>query len=900
MRKRKIIQSLALGLSVGVTSVWNLIPMQTEAETNEEITMQNLIVTPDGRCDAIQNPKRQEQVDAWDGSYLVFGAYPQNADGSKKPIRWRVLDTDSDSNADGTKDSYLLLSDEILDCIPFQENMEAENTWQNSQIRQWLNKDFLAAFSENEQQALAKTTKESDGSIEYLSDSAVHDDTFFLLSAQEAQKKEYGFWDAAGVEEANKSHILQATEYAQNQGVAQTDGYGDWWLRSIGSEGKYLSGIIDHEGWLMDDTINDDAAGVAPAMNLKTKSIAYILAEGVKKGNFAAVGEADKDADTWKVTLKGSDNDLQAVAEKNGEQQAVTIPQQENYTLHISHKPAQTVLTGATQVSAMLQNKNGEVLYYGKIDTKTGEENSELLVPKELEPGNYQLYVFAEQIAEGCDSVSDFGQPISVTITEKQAQIEPSKQNPTIPSEVHPSTSGAGGSEGVSVPSRGDASKPGQSGASEPSQGSSDGPSKASGKPSQGGSVSEPSKAPDKPSQGSAGEPSKAPDKPSQDRSSEPSKAPDKPSQGSASITSREAPSIPGQGSTSKPSQGSASIPSRETPSSPSQTRISEPSQGGTGIPSRTSQGSTGEPSQGSAGSPSREIPSRTSQEKPSVPSKTSQEEPSVPSQDLPDMPSREAPSINPSEGSKGPSNTEPSQNEPEKRFTITYKKNTKKIVSGFGKDKNTYKQGSIFTVKAAPSCSSLFFAGWNTKADGSGEKIVPKARIMIQKDMTLYAQWKTTYTASKLKYRVNGKNTVVCIGGKDDRKDSIKIPSTLTYSGIKYKVTEVGTKAFYKNKRLKSVTIGDSVAYIRSKAFYKCKNLRKVTMGKGLTKIESCAFGYNKKGCTIKIKSTKLKAVNGAQNKGTKQLRLQVPTSKKTAYKKLFQETRKKGAKIS
>lgn len=70
--------------------------------------------------------------------------------------------------------------------------------------------------------------------------------------------------------------------------------------------------------------------------------------------------------------------------------------------------------------------------------------------------------------------------------------------------------------------------------------------------------------------------------------------------------------------------------------------------------------------------------------------------------------------------------------------------------------------------------------------------------------------------------------------------------------------------------------------------------------MGKGLTKIESCAFGYNKKGCTIKIKSTKLKAVNGAQNKGTKQLRLQVPTSKKTAYKKLFQETRKKGAKIS
>lgn len=66
-------------------------------------------------------------------------------------------------------------------------------------------------------------------------------------------------------------------------------------------------------------------------------------------------------------------------------------------------------------------------------------------------------------------------------------------------------------------------------------------------------------------------------------------------------------------------------------------------------------------------------------------------------------------------------------------------------------------------------------FVSWNTKADGSGEVIQPNDFKLIQKDITLYAQWKFLYTYMKLN-RI-GNVTVESNIGKFDTNSGFKTP---------------------------------------------------------------------------------------------------------------------------
>ena len=226
------------------------------------------------------------------------------------------------------------------------------------------------------------------------------------------------------------------------------------------------------------------------------------------------------------------------------------------------------------------------------------------------------------------------------------------------------------------------------------------------------------------------------------------------------------------------------------------------------------------------------------------------------------------------------------------KTYCLTYNVNTSQEVSGNYIVSAKYKAGQNAKVQGTLISKNMFFAGWNTKADGSGKSYQWGKNIRMTSDITLYAQWKQVYTSSqKLTYKVTGKNTVSCTGIQNTKKSKISVPNTVTYCGVTYKVTGIAEKAFAKKTKLKTVVVGNNVKTVGTRAFYGCKNLKRITLGTGLTTVEEQAFGKVKTGCVVTINSKKLKTVGEEVNYKSRKMTVKVPKSKLKTYKRMFQE---------
>ncbi len=86
-------------------------------------------------------------------------------------------------------------------------------------------------------------------------------------------------------------------------------------------------------------------------------------------------------------------------------------------------------------------------------------------------------------------------------------------------------------------------------------------------------------------------------------------------------------------------------------------------------------------------------------------------------------------------------------------KVTITFDKNEEdatgemESISGTTKDWNATKQRWQWSTELPKNKFKLIghdFAGWNTKADGSGTSLKGEAKVVIRASVTLYAQWKT------------------------------------------------------------------------------------------------------------------------------------------------------------
>lgn len=163
------------------------------------------------------------------GQMLEFGRYPQTKTGKSLPIKWEVMQIESNH--------ALLLSNRLLDGLPYDpkvscsENFELCKSvrWSNSFIRSWLNSTFFeAAFSLSERKIILKKAvhnntyllkrwypRGSAPSALSIVDSFNTDDFVFLLSVEEIEKFYHIKHDGNS---KKKIALANVTDYAKGKG----------------------------------------------------------------------------------------------------------------------------------------------------------------------------------------------------------------------------------------------------------------------------------------------------------------------------------------------------------------------------------------------------------------------------------------------------------------------------------------------------------------------------------------------------------------------------------------------------------------------------------------------------------------------------------------------------------
>ena len=204
--------------------------------------------------------KKDNNPDYKIGETIEFGNYPQDKDGTEKPIEWIVMKKEGNQ--------VLLLSKYVLDAKSYNEGW-GDVTWETSDIRQWLNNEFYTtAFNKAEKAKIQTSLIKIEDNSEYgTSGGNDTEDKVFLLSEKEADTL---FSD-------EEERIAKATEYAEKLGVDINENSEEkgawWWLRSPGNDSFYAA-LVNYYGWVDGDGIgvNCNVYGVRPALHLNLQS----------------------------------------------------------------------------------------------------------------------------------------------------------------------------------------------------------------------------------------------------------------------------------------------------------------------------------------------------------------------------------------------------------------------------------------------------------------------------------------------------------------------------------------------------------------------------------------------------------------------------------------------------
>ena len=198
------------------------------------------------------------------GMIIPFGAYPQDNDSFRTPIEWLVLDVKKTNFLNRVfaknKIEVLLISRYALDCKKYH-HVGVNTTWEDCDLRKWLNSDFLkSAFSNEESERILVSELRNDNNPKCgtLGGNDTKD-RIFCLSIAEA--KQYFI--------SNEDRQCRPTAYARKQRAWVDNDCCGWWLRSPGDNQNFAT-LLSTDGALnlYGGPVSIDNCAVRPALRI--------------------------------------------------------------------------------------------------------------------------------------------------------------------------------------------------------------------------------------------------------------------------------------------------------------------------------------------------------------------------------------------------------------------------------------------------------------------------------------------------------------------------------------------------------------------------------------------------------------------------------------------------------
>ena len=339
----------------------------------------------------LRNPAAPDSAqDSWKGSYVYFGSY------NDVPIKFRVLSVPT-----STSPVLFLDCDSILFNMAFDED---SNDWSESDLKTYLNREFLLNFTDLEREILYTDNEEDHDLVEgsdpgqvagYVKDSFDQyvglslGEQAFLLDAEEASNTLYGYYPAVNSGSFNCSSIYKTNT------SGTTSAY---WLRSayVPDSSVPCAGSVYNNGYLGFYGVNNNEIGVSPAMKLKNydeEKGTLIIFSSLISGSFEAESGAE-----YKLTVLDRDLSISVPAgflvTINGSE--VTIPYQ------FGDEDA----SSATRASVLILDKeygssDAQILYYNALGNASSTYGK-FTLPSGLDPAkwgtDYYVYILAEDV----------------------------------------------------------------------------------------------------------------------------------------------------------------------------------------------------------------------------------------------------------------------------------------------------------------------------------------------------------------------------------------------------------------------------------------------------------------------------------------------------------------------
>ena len=314
----------------------------------------------------------------WMGCYVYFGHYGIN------PIKFRILAPSTTVYGGST---MFLDSDEVLFKKRFDDD---SNVWANSELRKYLNGEFLSgSFTSVEQSAIAKSKGYGSGkefqnpSAEYTlfgSDQVEVNDKVFLLSAREVENREYGYSDESGWFANDWSWDKYPWAHKSVESRYKTGTY--WWLRSASTRSSVMQGLVKDS--VLDFYYVQNEHGVAPALNVDLSSVLF----------YTRVSGEDKSAGAeYKLTLKDPSLSIEVQSGK-----AVTIS---GRTVKIPYKAIGMSSRESFRASVWINNDQRKCIYYDAMDGFSGAEGTcSFTLPEGLDLSEWGKRYFVEILVE--------------------------------------------------------------------------------------------------------------------------------------------------------------------------------------------------------------------------------------------------------------------------------------------------------------------------------------------------------------------------------------------------------------------------------------------------------------------------------------------------------------------